>query len=179
MKTKKRLISTLLAGIISATACFSLTSSTFAADVPGMPLMEMENEQSTYRSGNNSFERAEFLPASMLLDNNTYPYVLGNFIGNEDFTDTVDCYSFNVTKRAGNNGSIAISLRNMPSGHNYDLYLYDRNNNLIASSRKIGNSPDVVKTPMIENSATYHLKVQAVTVPNPSTSSYRIYFSTP
>ena len=178
MKTSKRFISALLAGIISASACFSFTSSAFA-DVPGQPLLEYEDERSTYRSGNNSFERAEYLPASMLVDGSTYPYVSGNFIGNEDFTDTVDYYSFSVTKRVGSHGSVSISLKNMPSGHNYDLYLYDRNYNLIASSRKLGNTSDVIKTPAIENNTTYYLKVEAVTVPSPSASSYRIYFSTP
>ena len=45
---------------------------------------------------------------------------------------------------------------------------------MVASSTNSGNSNEVVKTPEITGSGTYYIKVEAVTVPDPSASSYRI-----
>lgn len=168
---RRRILSALMAGIIGVSSCFGLTASAFAAGTT--PLAEMENENSTAASGNNSFERAEYISISSLL-NKTYPYLLGDFKGNENFTDTVDYYTFSITKNTGSKGRVAISLENIPSGHNYNLYLYNSSHTLIASSTKSGNSNEVIKTPEITGSTTYYVKVEAVTVPDPAASSYRI-----
>lgn len=171
MKTKNRFVSALMAGIISVSAALSLTASAFAAGTD--PLKELETTPASEAGGNNSFEHAEYIPASSLL-NKTYPYLSGNFVSNGELNDTVDYYTFSVTKNTGSKGRVAITLDGIPSGNDYDLYLYDKDHKLIASSEKSGTSSELVKTPE-STGATYYLLVKVKTV-NYANSSYRIKF---
>jgi len=68
----------------------------------------------------------------------------------------VDYYSFLVTQP----GVIKIDLKDIPSGTNYDLYLYDPTMTLIASSTNSGNFPEAI-TYSASATGTYFIRVDS------------------
>lgn len=69
---------------------------------------------------------------------------------NIGYADDVDFY----TKSFSQGQSIAVSLKNIPSGCDYDLYLADINGNVLASSENGGNSNELILG-TINTTATY------------------------
>lgn len=171
MKMPKRIISTILSGAMAAAICASATLTVSAVE------NHVERE-SQYEPGtssivyNDSFETAELLP-TLLLYKKTYYLHRGDFVSNEFKTDTVDYYKFSVSKGEANKGRMAIILDGMATGNNFDLYLYDANYRLIASSTLTGKQKEIVKTPEITSTTDYYLKVEAVTVSG-TNSTYNI-----
>lgn len=166
----------LIASALVACVSFSATASAQTVAVAGTePLIEIEstNTELGEIAGNNSIETAEYISASSLL-NKTYPYLKGNFHTNDKYTDRVDFYSFSVTQLTGSKGRIAITLYNIPSGNDYDLYLYDSTGKCIASSTKSGTNSEIVKTPAITSSTKYYVMVEGKKVSDYSASDYRL-----
>lgn len=168
MKSVKNIISTLLSGAMALTMCAGTALTVSAAE----PYQEFESryEPGQYAASNSSISRPELFPTSAY--NGSYVY--GNFYSNDEYTDTEDYYRIGTGKTDGDNGSVAIKLENIPIGHNYDLFLIDQNQNVVASSERLGNSNEIIRTPCVSSYTTYYLLVKAVTVPNHNESYYRL-----
>jgi outer membrane protein assembly factor BamB len=82
----------------------------------------------------------------------------------------VDFYSFPVTQAPS---TIKLELKDIPSGTNYDLYLYDTNKNLVSSSTNSGNSPEAI-TYSTTVPGTYYIKVDSSYGYSP-TKPYSLY----
>lgn len=173
MKSVKKVISAMLSGAMALTMCAGTALNVSAVE------NHVERE-SQYEPGtssivyNDSFETAESLPTYLLYKQSYYLH-RGDFVSNEFKTDTVDYYKFSVTKGEGNKGRMAIILDGMATGNNFDLYLYDANYRLIASSIRTGNQKDIVKTPEITSTTDYYLEVRAKTVSSTQNSTYNIF----
>ncbi|MCM1579103.1 MAG: hypothetical protein NC078_09935 [Ruminococcus sp.] len=174
MKVKK-FIAAILSGAVALTMCAGTTLSVSAAGV-------YQEEESEHAPGsipslcNDSYENAEVLPVSSLLDG-TYTHLIGNFASTDGYTDNADYYKFSTKKTTGNSGRIAITLDGIPTGHDYDLYLFDSNRKLIDSSENAGTTKEVVKTPAVTVTTSYYLVVKPKTIPDHSLSSYKITVS--
>lgn len=168
MKNVKKVISTILSGAMALTMCAGTAT---AASTDG-PYQEFESryEPGISAASNSSISRPELFPSSAY--NGSYVY--GNFASNDEYTDTEDYYRIGTGKTDGDNGSVAIKLENIPKGHNYDLYLIDQNQNVVASSKRLGNSNEIIRTPYVSSYTTYYLLVKAETVPDHSESYYRL-----
>lgn len=169
MKFVKKIISCVLSGAIALCGSSALSVSAAGA---------YDERESLYEPGtsvvnNDSFETNEYLPLSSLL-NKTYTSLHGNFNSNDTYTDVSDFYGFSVGRTTGSSGRVAIKLEGVPSGHNYDLYLYDANGMLVSSSNRILNRNEIIKTPVVSEPTSYYLEVRAETVPDYSVSSYSI-----
>lgn len=171
MKNVKKIISAMLSGAMALTICASTTLTVSAAE----PYQEFESRYDPDQTvaQNSSFSDSELLPYSGLTGG-SYSYVAGNFNSNDNYTDTEDYYRFGLGKSDGSNGRIAIKLEGIPAGHNYDLYLYDENQNLVASSKRLSNKNEIIRTPAISKYTSYYILVKAETVPDHSNSSYRL-----
>ena len=171
MKNGKKIISAILSCAMALSVCAGTALSVSAAG-------ECKEEESTYSPNstvgrNDTFEQAEIMQASWLYDK-TYTRLVGNFVSGENHIDTNDFYKFSTKKTTGNSGRVAITLDGIPVGHDYDLFLYDTNKKLIASSTNAGNKKEIVKTPKILTTTSYYLEVRAVTIPDDSQSNYYI-----
>ncbi len=175
MKIKQTVLSFATAALVACTAVGSVASATAVSTTGTEPWIEMESKslELDEEAGNNSFETAESISISSLL-NKTYPYMQGSFHINDKYADTVDYYSFSITKNTGSKGRVAITLYGIPYGHDYDLYLYDSSQKCIYSSPKSGSSTEVVKTPAVTSSTKYYVVVKAKNVPDYSKSTYRL-----
>lgn len=172
MKNVKKIISAILSGAMALTICAGTTLSVSAAG-------NIEERESQYEPGysdivvNDTFEKAETL-FTYSLYKGTYYCLKGNFASNDERTDVRDFYKFSVTKSEGNKGRFAIILDGMATGNNFDLFLYDANQNCIASSERTGNQKDIVKTPEITSTTDYYLEVRAINVSG-TNSAYNIF----
>ena len=172
MKNVKKIISAMLSGAMALTICAGTTLSVSAVS-------NLEERESQYDPGfsdivvNDNFEKAETL-STYSLYKGTYYCLRGNFESNEERTDERDFYKFSVTKSEGNKGRFAIVLDGMATGNNFDLFLYDANQNLIASSELTGKEKEVVKTPEITSTTNYYLEVRALNVSG-TNSTYNIF----
>lgn len=171
MKNGKKIISAILSCAMALSMCAGTALSVSAAG-------DCQEEESTYSPNstvgrNDTFEQAEIMQASWLYDK-TYTRLVGNFVSGENHIDKYDFYKFSTKKTTGNSGRVAITLDGIPVGHDYDLYLYDANKKLIASSTNEGNKKEIVKTPAILTTTSYYLEVRAETIPDDSQSNYYI-----
>lgn len=131
-----------------------------------------ENETSTFN--NDDLDNAKFLSTNSILNKTLYSYILGGFYGEED---VLDCYEFSTSKTTGSEGRFAIKMEGIPSGHNYNLYLFDENGDIIAASTRASNRNEIVKiTEKASRYTTLYVVVQPVTVPDYEKSSYRLIF---
>ena len=89
--------------------------------------------------------------------------VYGRMYPNTGFSTDVDMFSFSNYL----SGTTTVSLTNIPAGCNYDLYLYDQNYNLVASSTNSSNLPETISKPL--GLAKYYVKVA-------SYSGYSAYY---
>lgn len=171
MKSVKKIISTMLSGAMALTICAGAALNVFAAE----PYQEFESryEPDQTVAQNSSFSDAELLPYSGL-KNGSYSYVAGNFNSNENYTDTEDYYKFGLGSSDGSKGRIAITLEGIPVGHNYDLYLFDENQNLVASSKRLSSKNEIIRTPAISKYTSYYILVKAETVTDYVPTSYRL-----
>lgn len=168
MKNVKKIISAMLSGAMALTMCAGTALAVSAAE----PYQEIESryDPGQAAASNSSISRPELFPTSAY--NGSYIY--GNFNSNDEYIDTEDYYRIGTGKADGDNGSVAIKLENIPKGHNYDLFLLDQNQNVVASSERLGNSNEIIRTPNITSYTTYYLLVKAVTVPDYSESYYHL-----
>ena len=177
MKMPKRIISTILSGVMAAAICASATLTVSAAGVYYEPESQYEpGSPGTDINFNGSFEKAAYFPVSSLLKK-TYSYLQGNFRSDlsKGYIDEADYYRFTTGQTEGNSGRFAIKLEGIPAGHDYDLFLFDSNKNLIDESTRSGNKNEIVRTPAIKNNGTsYYLLVKPVNVPDSDVSNYRI-----
>lgn len=70
------------------------------------------------------------------------------------------------------NGKANFWLGNIPSGCNYDLYLYDSNGNLLTSSTNSGNASELISGYQITQHKTYYMRVKGVS--GTSSSNYTV-----
>lgn len=171
MKNGKKIISAILSCAMALSMFAGTALSVSAAG-------ECKEAESTYSPNstvgrNDTFEQAEIMQAPWLYDK-TYTRLVGNFVSGENHIDRNDFYKFSTKKTTGNSGRVAITLDGIPVGHNYDLFLYDMNKKLIASSTNEGNKKEIVKTPAILTTTSYYLEVRAVSIPDDSQSNYYI-----
>jgi hypothetical protein len=145
------------------------------------PFDESETVTNHYLLGNDTFSDAKLLTASLLLSK-SYTYVQGNFIQYTDangvlVTDPTDYYKFSENASAGLEGRFSIKLEGVPSGHNYSLFLYDINLNLVASSERASNVNEIVRqNQKLTAMTTFYIEVRPISVPNYSASNYRLVF---
>lgn len=166
MKNVKKIISAMLSGTMALTICAGTALNVSAVEV--YEEREMLSETYNEANWNDTINTAETIPVSLLYDE-TYYMLRGNFTTDTFHTDRRDFYKFHIGKTTGHNGRVAIRLDSIASGNNFDLYLYDANQNLIASSKRTGNQKDIVKTPEITSYTDYFLEVRAETITNAST----------
>ncbi|MBX4262161.1 hypothetical protein KTC96_24025 (plasmid) [Clostridium estertheticum] len=117
---------------------------------------------------NNTFQTADYFGTSGLTDTSS-AYLTGALGNSKDLpnpNDDRDYYKISVSSALANKGRFAIKLENIPTGCNYDLYLYDANQVQIGQSLRSGNLNEIVRTPEISSGTTYYMLV----VPAPGTS---------
>lgn len=148
----------------------ALSTSAFAAG----PLTEFENIDTANLFSDDSYTDAQVISSGPLLDK-TYSYVQGGFYG---ASDLADCYLFGLGSTSGSKGRVAIKLEGIPFGHDYNLELLDQNGNIIAYSRRAGNTNEIIRTPVVTAYTNYYVRVIPVNVPNYENSTYRIIFDT-
>ena len=66
-------------------------------------------------------------------------------------------------------------MSSIPSGTNYDLALYDENNNLLVESTNNSNADENISE-IVSESGSYHIKVHSVSGFS-QTDSYSLYLS--
>lgn len=161
----------MLSCAMALTMCAGTAVSVSAAD----PYEERESqyEPKVDLVHNDSFETAELLPLPLLLSN-SYPFLRGNFESDEHHTDEHDYYKFSIGGSTGNKGRVAIILSGMATGNNFDLYLYDSNQNLINSSKNLGNTKEILTTPIVTSYTDYYLEVRNESATNNDNSTYNI-----
>ena len=174
MKKFKKTVAVVIAALMSVTMMFGTV--TASADDDGnyheqesqVNLNEMQDPTLML---NDSFESAEYMPVSLLL-NKTYWSMLGDF-HNYDI-DAVDCYYLGFGKTTGSNGRIAIKMENVAYGNDYDLYLFDENHNLLKSSERTGNANEIIKTDPINSYTKYYLAVIPYAMNDTDNTGYTI-----
>lgn len=132
---------------------------------------ELESADSTV-TNNNSEDNAKLISTTGLLKK-TSSYVLGSFYGEDDIADW---YKFSINKTDGSGGRFAIKMSNIPTGHNYDLYLYNQDMEEIDHSIRASNNNEIVRTDRVDSHQTYYLCVVPKNVPDYAASSYRLIF---
>jgi hypothetical protein len=111
---------------------------------------------SSARNGepNDTFETATWLPINSIIDPEFY-----------DQADRFDVYRFDLNSA----GTIHLHLKAIPEGDNFDVYLYDPQRNLLASSRNPNNADELILRDLA--AGTYYIMVVAEENTNPSTPS--------
>lgn len=153
--------------VIGSLGTTGTVSTVHAADY----IDELESADSTI-TNNNSEDDAKLISTTGLLKK-TSSYVLGNFYGEDD---TADWYKFSINKTDGSGGRFAITMSNIPTGHNYDLYLYNQDMEEIDHSIRASNTNEIVRTDRVDSHQTYYLCVDPKKVPDYDASSYRLSF---
>lgn len=135
---------------------------------------ELEDNSSAIGShSNDTIATAE--NSLILIPNNTSntSYVNGTI---KDTTDT-DYYEFLYQKAQSSNGRFAIKLEGIKSGNSYYLYLVDKNNNIILSSKRSGNQNQIIRVPVntLVDKTKYYIRIEPTTVATPS-AGYTLFF---
>ena len=123
-----------------------------------LPLVFADHQM---REPNDTLSNAAFIPLNT-------PF-FSNFESSQDFYDV---FFFDALAA----GNLNVTLSNIPSGADYDLYLYDANKLLVQFSRNLGNLDEQIQHSGLPPGQYYLVVVRAlpITAPPPQTN-YRLF----